>query len=601
MIMTDMLGGTMKKKSTVRVLCCLLMVFTTTPILFTQQATALKDIALGRSELSDAILLFTQDWSSLERNFGFRILPARRERLQKLCAQWLDNLEKTDFNKLSVDGRVDFILFRNHLQRQSRDLQFQEKLFTEVEPLLPFARTLLALAEAQRRMEWVEANKTAALLNDFASQTKELQKQLANDQKTGTKRKELPNRTMADRAFSLCNQLRQVLKDWFEFYNGYDPLFTWWVAEPYKDLEQALQNYAAFLRQQLVGAAAEDDTVIVGDPIGREALLADLAAEMIPYSPEELIAIGQQELAWCEQEMLKTSQQLGYGAEWHKALEHVKNLYVDPGKQPEMIRGLALEATAFLEKNNLLTIPPLAKENWHIEMLTPQQQLVNPFFTGGDVIDISYPTQTMTHERKLMSLRGNNPHFSRATVHHELIPGHHLQGFMAERYRAYRGLFNTAFYLEGWPLYWEMLFWDMSYARSAEDRVGMLFWRMHRCARIIFSLSFHMGKMTPDECIDFLIKRVGHERENAIAEVRRSLNGSYEPLYQCAYMLGGLQLRALARELTASGRMTLKVFHDAVLQENSMPIALLRAKLLGLPLDRNFKNDWNFYPLKIKK
>lgn len=590
----------MNKKSTGLVLFWLLTIFTAAANLVPQSSAALTGITLGKSELSDAILLFTRDGSSLERNFGFAILPARRERLQKLCTQWLDNLEKTDFDKLSVDGRVDFILFGNHLQRQLRNLQFQEKLFTEVEALLPFARQLLALTEAQRRMEWVDAGKAASLLNGFADQTRALQKQLGNAQKVGTGRMTLPSRTIADRTFSLCSQLRQVLKEWFEFYNGYDPLFTWWLAEPYKDLEQALQNYAAFLRLNLVGAAAGDDTVIVGDPVGREALLADLAAEMIPYSPETLIIIGQQELAWCEQEMLKASQQLGFGTDWPKAIEHVKNLYVDPGKQPELIRDLALDAIAFLEKNDLLTIPPLARENWHIEMLTPQQQLVNPFFSGGDVIAISYPTQTMSHELKIMSLRGNNPYFSRATVHHELIPGHHLQGFMAERYRAYRSIFDTAFYLEGWPLYWEMLFWDMNYARSAEDRVGMLFWRMHRCARIIFSLNFHLGRMTPEECLDFLIKRVGHERENAIAEIRRSFNGSYEPLYQCAYMLGGLQLRALAREVTVGNKLTLKAFHDAVLRENSMPIALLRAKLLGLPLARNFKYDWNFYPLQGK-
>jgi hypothetical protein len=121
----------MKRKSTVLVVFWLLAIFAATANLSSQSATALTDIALGKSELSDAILLFTQDWSSLERNFGFGILPARRERLQKLCRQWLDHLGKTDFDKLSVDGRVDFILFRNHLQRQLQDLQFQERLFTD--------------------------------------------------------------------------------------------------------------------------------------------------------------------------------------------------------------------------------------------------------------------------------------------------------------------------------------------------------------------------------------------------------------------------------------------------------------------------------------
>ena len=116
----------MNRKSTVLVLFWLLAIFAAIANLSSQSVPALTDITLGRSELSDAILLFTQDWSSLERNFGFRILPARHERLQKMCRQWLDDLEKTDFDKLSLDGRVDYILFRNHLQRQFRDLQFQE-------------------------------------------------------------------------------------------------------------------------------------------------------------------------------------------------------------------------------------------------------------------------------------------------------------------------------------------------------------------------------------------------------------------------------------------------------------------------------------------
>jgi hypothetical protein len=98
-----------------------------------------------------------------------------------------------------------------------------------------------------------------------------------------------------------------------------------------------------------------------------------------------------------------------------------------------------------------------------------------------------------------MSLRGNNPHFSRATVFHELIPGHHLQGFMSARNKPYRSIFGTPFWSEGNALYWELLMWDLNFAAYstsgqrdpkdiAANKIGMLFWRMHRCARIIFSL-----------------------------------------------------------------------------------------------------------------
>ena len=84
--------------------------------------------------------------------------------------------------------------------------------------------------------------------------------------------------------------------------------------------------------------------------------------------------------------------------------------------------------------------------------------------------------------------------------------------------------------------------------------MGALFWRMHRSARIIFSLNFHLGKMTPEQAIQFLVDTVAFERANAEGEVRRSFNGSYSPLYQAGYMLGGLQLRALHHEFVDSGR-----------------------------------------------
>src|SRR5262249_47223945 len=163
--------------------------------------------------------------------------------------------------------------------------------------------------------------------------------------------------------------------------------------------------------------------------------------------------------------------------------------------------------------NNLVTVPPLASETWRMKMMSPQRQLVNPFFTGGEVISVSFPTNTMAHEAKLQSMRGNNIPFSRATVHHELIPCHHLQGFMNARYHAYRGLFSTSFWTEGWALYWEMVLYDKGFPKTPEDRVGFLFWRMHRCARIVFSLRFHLGQMTSKQCIDYLVDRVGHERD----------------------------------------------------------------------------------------
>jgi uncharacterized protein (DUF885 family) len=587
-------------------------------------APDLGDLDLSNSEMRVAIERYVADRGSLSRSYPVEMSPARLTRFKQFYSDWLALIGKMNFDTMGQDGRIDYVLFKYHLNHELQQLDVQARALAEIAPLLPFAQTITDLAEARRRMEKIEPPKVAALLNDLNKQIESTRRSVEASFRAEPARLK---KSVANRAASTINSLRGTLRTWFGYYNAYDPLFTWWVDEPYKAVDQTLGSYSTFMTERVVGLRAGDSAPtlaqgppqpgqgggrgggggrqglarpgdssdIIGDPIGREALLIELASEMIPYTPEELIALGYKELEWCENEMKKASRELGYGDDWRKALEHVKNKYVEPGKQPELIKDLALEAIEYVEKNDLVTVPPLARETWRMEMISAERQLVSPFFLGGEVIQVSYPVNTMSHEQKMMSMRGNNPHFSRATVHHELIPGHHLQGFMTARYKPYRGLFSTPFWGEGWSLYWELLLWDRGFAKTPEDRIGFLFWRSHRCARIIFSLSFHLEKMTPQECIDLLVKRVGHEPENATAEVRRSFAGGYGPLYQAAYLLGGLQIYSLHKELVDSGKMTNRTFHDSILKENRIPIEMVRAILTKQKLTRDYTSNWKFY------
>jgi hypothetical protein len=451
---------------------------------------------------------------------------------------------------------------------------------------LPFAELIIKLNEDLKKMKWISGQDAANTLSEIKFEIDRAGKSFKN-QASGIKK------TALRRASSMMVILRAGLKEWFDFYNGYDPDFTWWAAESYRDTDQALRSYQESLQKEWSG-----ETYIIMEPVGRDVLMKELAFEMIPYTPEEILALGWQELAWCEKERLKATRELGYGENWKKAIEHVKNRCVEPGKQPELIRHMAFEAIDFLKKHNSLTIPPMVKDIIRMRMMSIERQQTTPFFTGGEVISVAYPTNSVPYEKKISTMRGNNPHFSRAVVHHELVPGHNLQGFMSARYKSYRRPFRTSFFGEGWPLYWEMRLWDMGFQRSPEDRIGMLFWRMHRCARIIFSLSFHLGQMTADEAVDFLVNRIGHERDNATVEAKSHLSGrAYggRPLAQISYLFGGLQIRALSRELVHSGKMTAKAFHDAALKEGSIPIELLRAKMIGQKLSPDFHPQWKFY------
>lgn len=548
------------------------------------------------SELRDMVERLRSDWAALGRRYGVEQSDVRNAQFRDFYTAWQEKLPALAFDRFSQDGKVDYILLRTRLEYEQKLLDRSVQRLHEAAALMPYTAAIVSLHETRRRMEPIDGRQAAATLVELASQIATTRTAVEAGLKTDGKNGIKTTRNVARRAANMSEQLKRALEQWFRFHHSYDPVFTWWVEEPYTRAGKAMDDYVKFLRERVVGQEPGEEEPIVGDPIGRQALLDDLAFEMIPYSPEELIDIANKEYAWCEAEMKRASRELGFGDDWKQALEAVKNKHVEPGQQTALVKMLADEAVAFLEKHDLVTVPPLARDIWRMEMMPPERQRVAPFFLGGEVIQVSYPTATMEHGDKLMSMRGNNIHFSRATVHHELIPGHHLQGFMTERYNSHRAILSgTPFWGEGWALYWEMLLWDTGFPQTAEDRVGMLFWRMHRTARIIFSLSFHLGKMTPLECIDFLVRQVGHERFTAEGEVRRSLNGDYSPLYQVAYMIGGLQFRALHRELVQSQKLTNREFHDRILTLGRIPVEMVRAIMTDQALGQDHTPQWRFY------
>jgi uncharacterized protein (DUF885 family) len=569
------------------------------------QTSPAIDLYTQTSEMNNTMINYDADLGSINRFYSTSESrgwerqgtnynsPERRARLLQLNNDYLEQLGKLSFDNMSINGKVDFILFKRNLEDAKYQWQEEQNNYEQISKYFPFSDRIYALEKPRRRGAAVNGEQVAKELNSIQ---KEIKKAIA-----GIEKEEAIEMKLANLASEAAKGLQGSLKNTFDFYNGYDPMFTWWVPKTYNGVDSLLNVYTGILKKKgkETSGQKEDGSGIIGNPIGSKELIRQLQLEFIPYSAEELVEIANKEFAYCDAELLKASKEMGFGDNWKAAQEKVKNSYVAPGLQPEAMYDLYKQSVDFLKKNDLLTIPELSEETWQMSMMSPERQLVNPFFLGGETLIISYPTNTMNYEDKLMSMRGNNPHFSRATVHHELIAGHHLQGYMTSRNKTYRN-FYTPFWVEGNALYWELLLWEMKFPRSPEDRIGMLFWRMHRCARIIFSLNYHLGKWTPQQCIDFLVDRVGHERANAEGEVRRSFVGGYSPLYQVAYMIGGLQLYSLKKELVDSKKMSYKQYHDAIFRENAMPIEMLRAILINQDLKKDFKTSWRFYDIKSK-
>ena len=585
-------------------------------------------------ELRDFVLLYQTDRNSVSRFYDLPWSEARFSRMETLIKDWQRRLNAVEFDALNQQGRIDYLLLCVEFASELSRLALDRRRLAEMDELLAFRGPLQELEQARWRMQPVDGQSAATKISALAEQVKKLQKRIEKPQKAKSEEKsneplkakaddsskasnsdappesaehEKPaskkpddsplkvSPALARRTASAVTDIRGTLKNWFSFYDGYQPDYSWWLKKPNEEAGKALEDYAKHLREEVAGLKGKDEDPLIGDPIGPDALAENIANEFLPYTAEELIAIGEKEFAWCEAEARKAAREMGFGDDWKAALAKVKSLYVPPGKQDALVADLAHEAIRFVKEKNLITVPPLCEETWRLSMVSPEGQKNLPFAAyGGQNMMVAYAKDEMKHDDKLMSMRGNNRHFTKIVTAHELIPGHHLQGFVAARNRPYRSLFSTPFLVEGWALYWEILLWNQGYAQSPEDRIGMLFWRMHRCARIIVSLKFHLNQMKPSEMVDFLVERVGHERLGATGEVRRFIGGDYSPLYQCGYMIGGLQLWALREEVVGKGRLTDQQFNDTVLTYNTMPIELIRAGLLNLPLTRETRSSWKF-------
>ena len=542
------------------------------------------------SELYNTAIQYRADQGSLHRFYTITNSPERRDRLITFNQNLIKKVEALDFDQLSQDGKIDYILMINYSKGRLKSLETEKEEMAKIRDLVSYGDVFYELEKDRRRGLTPNGYEIAGKINDALKKLEAIKSKLEKN-----KKKKYP-RNLIRRAVWTVKGHEKALKSVYEFYERYNADFTWWVGDPYVKALEAFEAYIASIekREDTSLLPKDDGSGIIGNPIGRKAVMQLLKENMIPYTPEELIDIAEKEFAWSDRELLKASEEMGFGKDWRAAQEKVKMSFVPAGEQPEAMLELHQQSIDFISKHDLLNIPPIADETWRMSMISPERQRISPFFLGGEVLQISYPTDDMTHDEKLMSMRGNNPHFSRAVVHHEIIAGHHLQGFMSRRHQSYR-YFGTPFWGEGWALYWELLLWDKGFPRGPEDKIGMLFWRMHRSARIIFSLNYHLGKWSPQQCIDYLVDRVGHERSTAEAEVRRSFTGGYGPLYQIAYMIGGLQFRSLSEELVGSGKMTYKEFHDAVLMANRMPVEMVRALLTNQKLDKDFKTSWRFY------
>jgi uncharacterized protein (DUF885 family) len=164
---------------------------------------------------------------------------------------------------------------------------------------------------------------------------------------------------------------------------------------------------------------------------------------------------------------------------------------------------------------------------------------------------------------------------------HEAYPGHHLQLSVALKHPSLtRALTNAPEFVEGWGMYSEQMMREQGFDDAPNFRLNMHTDAIWRSVRIILDVRMHRGEIGVDDAVRFMVEQTSFEEANARAEVLRY---TYTPTYQLSYLLGKvllLQLRADEMARLGSG-FSLRGFHDALLQNGSLPLSFHRRLLAG--------------------
>jgi hypothetical protein len=202
--------------------------------------------AADESDLRVVVRRFELDQALLGRRYDVPLSPVRIGRKRSFLNGWLNRLAALDPGRLNEAGRRDYAKLRETVEAGLRELGEQEVRVAAMAPLLPFVRPLQILQEKRRDRLDVDPFGAAQTIEDARKEVVRLTGVLADQGPAGFPT--ITPRVAAD-TVGYLESLEAVLKDWYEFYYGFDPLFTWWAQTPYRELTEVLEAYRSAIRR----------------------------------------------------------------------------------------------------------------------------------------------------------------------------------------------------------------------------------------------------------------------------------------------------------------------------------------------------------------
>jgi RimJ/RimL family protein N-acetyltransferase len=140
-------------------------------------------------------------------------------------------------------------------------------------------------------------------------------------------------------------------------------------------------------------------------------------------------------------------------------------------------------------------------------------------------------------------LAGNSYGSIPTTAVHETYPGHHWHLVMRKANPSdVRRVYSTPYFSEGWALYAERAMRERGFFETPIQELHHLTATLFRAARIVVDTSLHLGEMSFDEAVEFMMDRAAMPEPVAKAEVGRYC---WWPTQASSYLTGCLEILAI--------------------------------------------------------
>ena len=120
-------------------------------------------VATPKSELVDVVDRFNSDLNSISQRYDANNSPDQRKRMRDFYTGWGDKLAQIDFDKLSQEGKVDYVLLSREIKHELALLDRREVQRQEASVLVPFADRLLSLQDTRRDLVTIDPRASVAV------------------------------------------------------------------------------------------------------------------------------------------------------------------------------------------------------------------------------------------------------------------------------------------------------------------------------------------------------------------------------------------------------------------------------------------------------